>query len=280
MRGMFVLVGIVWCAALSTAFAEADAVAPSPVRSVPPAGAPASRPVAGDGWSGEYRRLDFLPRGEGDTVRFSLVKVGDHYVLRGKAYESYEFVEEKPGLLWDRKHVIGTISRGRLTYEATGRTGDLPPQTVLNVQFCYEFFVLIGEPQREVAPQSVRADGPPAANIAGENEILWKRLAGAAIEKFLDAPAQKDLPANARERVRSLENLRVVEANETARAIEHLWDHLPPDRAAEASVLKNLAPANAMVVLLSGPVGGAWQIGVVFDKSDAATKAVVFVPGK
>jgi hypothetical protein len=125
--------------------ADKPASPPAARDSSPAAATPATRPT-GDGWSGEYHQLGGFDH-KTDTTRVTIEKVGDVYRLKGtKIYDDYEFVEEKPGLLWDRKHIIGTISRGKLTYEAAGRTGPLPPQTVLNVQFCYEFFLLMGEP--------------------------------------------------------------------------------------------------------------------------------------
>ena len=92
------------------------------------------------------------------------MSVGDAYRLHGSRYDDYEFVEEKPGLLWDRRHVLGTISRGTLTFETPGRLGRADPVTVLDVQFCYEFFYLFGTAGPEVFGQAppTRPAGSPA----------------------------------------------------------------------------------------------------------------------
>src|SRR4051812_23198974 len=63
---------------------------------------PATQPAA-DGWSGEYHRLGGFDQKTG-TTRVTIMKVGNAYRLKGtKIYDDYDFVEEKPGLLWDRK---------------------------------------------------------------------------------------------------------------------------------------------------------------------------------
>jgi hypothetical protein len=126
-------------------FLGADKPAPPPDArdSSPTTAIPATRP-AGDGWSGEYHRLGGFDHKTG-TTRVTIEKFADAYRLKGTGiYDNYDFVEEKPGLLWDRKHILGTITRGTITHETGGRTGELPPQTVLNAQFCYEYFLLLG----------------------------------------------------------------------------------------------------------------------------------------
>ena len=70
--------------------------------------------------------------------------------------------------------------------------------------------------------------------------------------------------------------MQVVDANETARAIGHLRDFAQLRK----TTVPKVDPKEVVVVYLNGPAGGAWQIGVVFDRSNAATKAIVFIPGK
>jgi hypothetical protein len=140
-----------------------------------PGTAPATRPAAtqsgapSDGWSGDYHRLGGVRLREDEPSRVSIVRVGDAYRLRGSRYDEYEFVEERPGLLWDRRHVLGTISRGTLTFETAGRLGRADPVTVLDVQFCYEYFYLFGTAGPEVLGQApaTRPAGPagPAADV-------------------------------------------------------------------------------------------------------------------
>jgi hypothetical protein len=135
-----------------------------------PSTGPATRPAStqpgasADGWSGDYHRLGGVRLREDEPSRVSIVKVGDAYRLRGSRYDEYEFVEEKPGLLWDRRHVLGTISRGTLTFESPGRLRGVNPVTVLDIQFCYEFFYLFGVAGPEVLGQApaTRPAGSPA----------------------------------------------------------------------------------------------------------------------
>jgi hypothetical protein len=124
-------------------------------------------------------------------------------------------------------------------------------------------------------------DDAPAAEKPADDEsrikMLWKRLAVLAIQKFLEPPARKDLAALVSKRLASpLEYMEVVDANETARAIEHLHNFAELENTPFPKVdLKAV-----LVVYLNGPVGGAWRIGAVFDRLDGTTKAVVFIPGK
>src|SRR5437763_12750159 len=109
---------------IGCAFALAARAGPA----APPAAAPATAPAA-DPWAGEYTQFGgFRPAGadKDGPRRVSLARVGDHYRLRGAQYDDYEFVEDSPGVLWDRKHILGTISRGTLTF-APGRLGARPP---------------------------------------------------------------------------------------------------------------------------------------------------------
>ena len=115
----------------------AEPMATTGTRPEPPTSAPTT-----DGWVGEYERIGGTKLPYDQPRYVSIVRVGDTYRLRGTQYDECEFVEEKPGLLWDRKHVLGTISRGKLNFEAAGRLGEQPPQTVLSIQFCYEFYLL------------------------------------------------------------------------------------------------------------------------------------------
>ena len=93
--------------------------------------APATKPAAPspDQWAGEYHRLGGWHAKDDESSRVVLLKVGDTYRLRNTHYDEYDFVEEKPGLLWDRRHVLGTITRGTLTFEAPSRVGLRGPVT-------------------------------------------------------------------------------------------------------------------------------------------------------
>lgn len=109
------------------------------------------------------------------------------------------------------------------------------------------------------------------------SDVLWKRLAVASIERFLKQPSQTDVAARVRKRLASpLEHIEVVDANETARALEHLRGFA----MLQNTTITELDPQRVVVVYLNGPPGGSWRIGVVFDRVDAATKGVVFIPGK
>ncbi|HSU67705.1 MAG TPA: hypothetical protein VLJ39_12595, partial [Tepidisphaeraceae bacterium] len=165
---------------------------------------------------------------------------------------------------------------------AAGRTGPLPAETVLNVQFCYEFFLLIADPPHPPAgaPAAAAGAGPETGGADAENILLWKRLGIAAIEKFLDDPAHNEIAAAARGRLHSLEHIELVDRNETAQAIRHLQDFSPLQKAGPSFDPKDVDPKTVVVVYLNGPAGGSWRIGVVFDKTTATTKAVVYVPGK
>jgi hypothetical protein len=137
-----------------------------------PSTGPATRPAstqpdaAADGWAGEYHRLGGWHIKDDESSFVVLVKVGDAYRLRNTRYDDYDFVEEKPGLLWDRRHVIGTITRGTLAFEAPSRVGPRGPVTVLEAQFCYESFYLFGGAAPEV-PGQARATRPAALPATG-----------------------------------------------------------------------------------------------------------------
>jgi hypothetical protein len=130
-------------------------------------------------------------------------------------------------------------------------------------------------------PVPLLQDGVPRAGDRADPEartkMLWKRLAAASIQRFLEQAGRAELAAIVGKRLDSpLEHTEVVDANETAGAIEHLRGFAQGKNATLAKV----DPKDAVVVFLNGPKGGAWRIGVVFDRADAATKAVIFIPGK
>lgn len=132
------------------------------------------------------------------------------------------------------------------------------------------------------AAASDRADSQGDAGLAekapqteARNTVLWKRLASVAIMKFLKD--RKDLAALVAKRAESpLDFMEVVQPNGTAQAIKLLQDVA----AIQHITVPEVDPKGAVVVYLNGPVGGAWRIGVIFDRADAATLAVVFIPGK
>jgi hypothetical protein len=134
------------------------------------ASGPSTQPAA-DPWVGEYTQIGgFRPSGgDQDQARtVSLTRTGDHYRLHGTIYDNYEFVKDAPGVLWDRKHILGTISRGTLTV-APGRTGPRTPRTVLDVDFCYDTFYLFGGTATAGAP-AAQADSPGEVRQFGKPE--------------------------------------------------------------------------------------------------------------
>lgn len=143
----------------------------------PPPAAPSTAPtvrVAADTWVGEFSQFGgYQPRkqgADGGGRRVSIARDGDHYRLRGTMYDQYEFVEDKPGLLWDRKRILGTISRGTLTFDQPGRVGAKPPATVLHAEFCYDSFYLFSDLGPAIAAPAA-PEAATAAPGAGRGEV-------------------------------------------------------------------------------------------------------------
>ena len=95
----------------------------------------AAKVEANDRWVGEYHRLGgWEMAGRGQHV--AITPDGDGYRISLKGYETFKFLEVKPGVLECKS--LGTITRGTVKFE--GRDS-LP---VLTADFCYEQFYLFG----------------------------------------------------------------------------------------------------------------------------------------
>jgi hypothetical protein len=93
--------------------------------------------AAADGWVGEYARFGGWD-GPGRGPRVTITKGADGYHLNLKGYETYPFVEQRPGAL--RSKALGTITQG------TARLEGQEPFGVLRAELCYEGFYLFGGP--------------------------------------------------------------------------------------------------------------------------------------
>jgi hypothetical protein len=101
-------------------------------------GAGGAAEPAKDAWVGEYREF----AGEGkDHSLVTITKDDGCYRVKGprKYYSDYRFVEDKPGVLSDEKHVLGSIYLGEMKFS------DKFTRKVLRVEFCYEHFYLHGD---------------------------------------------------------------------------------------------------------------------------------------
>jgi hypothetical protein len=100
---------------------------------------------APDAWAGEYTRLGgWDSPGRGHHV--AITRDGDGYRIDLKGYETFKFVEVRPGVLECRS--LGTITRGTLRFEG----GSDRPTPFLRADFCYEWFYLEGPPAAATRP--------------------------------------------------------------------------------------------------------------------------------
>jgi hypothetical protein len=94
---------------------------------------------AKDPWVGEYRQLGGWRADKAGHV--TITREDGFYRLNTEdgAHKSYRFVEEKPGVLRDEKHIYGKIFLAELKFADSDRAA----QPVLKAEFCYEDFYLI-----------------------------------------------------------------------------------------------------------------------------------------
>ena len=123
------------------------------------------------------------------------------------------------------------------------------------------------------SPKPRPEDKGGAGDLApAQTRMQWKRLAAKAIRTFLHD--RKDLADLVAKRLDSaFEHMEVVDPGGTSQAIEYL-------RKLPQAMVPKIDPKNSVAVYLNGPAGGAWRLAVVFNRTDATAKAVVFIPGK
>jgi hypothetical protein len=90
-----------------------------------------------DPWVGEYRQFG----GWNPDKLVKITKEDGYYLLISddSRFRGYHWIEEKPGVLRDEKHVYGKIFRGEIKFA----DADRKPTPVLRAEFCYEWCYFI-----------------------------------------------------------------------------------------------------------------------------------------